>query len=237
MSNSDPKSRPRPGPWPPAPDNSALPPSSWAKRTGFRPKFSGETNASDSGQISLPPRPSPASREPDPAAQPDLEAGRPRPPPPTVNGQPEKEKEKEKAQTKAEKEKAVKKRSGAGANGNAPNPAVAAEPFAAAQQRRTVRSEEAVDALPPQSGADDDGVMGRHSHMKYEIRDTPGLGKFLSFLSLSLSIYTLIYLFQVYFEILDGYLVECIILVRFTETFSIVVMYLIFFKLIKSFSF
>ncbi|GMN56247.1 hypothetical protein TIFTF001_025367 [Ficus carica] len=150
MSNSDPKSRPRPGPWPPAPDNSALPPSSWAKRTGFRPKFSGETNASDSGQISLPPRPSPASREPDPAAQPDLEAGRPRPPPPTVNGQPEKEKEK--AQTAAEKEKAVKKRSGAGANGNAPNPAVAAEPGAAAQQRRTVRSEEAVDALPPQIG-------------------------------------------------------------------------------------
>ena len=177
MSNSDPKSRPRPGPWPPAPDNSAMPPSSWAKRTGFRPKFSGETNASDSGQISLPPRP--ASREPN-AAHPDLEAGRVRQTP-TANGQPEKEKEKENAQPAVEKEKAlVKRRSGSGhggANGNAQTQAPAEVPVA--QQRRTVRSVEAVDVLP-QSGVDDDGVMGRHSHLKYELRDTPGLGKFLS---------------------------------------------------------
>lgn len=152
-----------------------MPPSSWANRTGFRPKFSGEANASDSGQISLPPRT--ASREPG-AAHPDLEAGRVRPTP-TANGQPEKEKEK--TQPAVEKEKAaVKRRSGSGhggVNGNAQTPAPVDVP--AAQQRRTVRSEEAVDGLP-QSGVDDDGVMGRHSHMKYELRDTPGLGKFLS---------------------------------------------------------
>ncbi|KAF2321677.1 hypothetical protein GH714_001085 [Hevea brasiliensis] len=90
MSNSDPKNRPKHGPWLPAPESSPLPPSSWAKRTGFRPKFSGETNASDSGQISLPTKP----RE-QPDNQPDLEDGRGRaaatktaitPSPAAVNG-------------------------------------------------------------------------------------------------------------------------------------------------------
>ncbi|KAJ6410043.1 hypothetical protein OIU84_009525 [Salix udensis] len=87
MSNSHPKARPIPGNRPPAPESAALPPSSWAKKTGFKPKFSGETNASDSGQISLPPRPK-EQRD----AQPDLEAGRvkatplPVPPPAAVNG-------------------------------------------------------------------------------------------------------------------------------------------------------
>ncbi|CAN1297895.1 Nucleobase-ascorbate transporter 12 [Linum perenne] len=58
MSGTDPKTRPKPGPFLPTPESSPLPPASWAKKTGFRPKFSGETNASDSGQISpLPPRP------------------------------------------------------------------------------------------------------------------------------------------------------------------------------------
>lgn len=151
-----------------------MPPSSWAKRTGFRPKFSGETNASDSGQISLPPR----SREPE--AQPDLEAGRARPPP-VANGVPEGDK----VQPQPDKEQSVKKRrdssdgvpksSGHGANGQAPAPALPADP--PPQTRRPVRSEEAVDVLP--QSVDDDGFVGRHSHMKYELRDTPGLGEYL----------------------------------------------------------
>ncbi|CAN6835314.1 unnamed protein product [Brassica oleracea var. botrytis] len=66
MSSSDPK----PGPPPPAPESPAMPPSTWAKRTGFRPKFSGETTASDSGQLSLP-----AATQSE--SQPDLEAGQP----------------------------------------------------------------------------------------------------------------------------------------------------------------
>ncbi|KAG4974347.1 hypothetical protein JHK87_031168 [Glycine soja] len=52
-----------------------MPPSSWAKKTGFRPKFSGETNVTDSGPISTPP------------PNVDLEAGRapvPVPPPPAA---------------------------------------------------------------------------------------------------------------------------------------------------------
>ncbi|MBA0674609.1 hypothetical protein Goari_016196 [Gossypium aridum] len=166
MSSSDPKTRPKPVTRPPAP----VPPSSWAKRTGFKPKFSGETNASDSGQIALPPR----SRENE--NQPDLEAGRARPLPPVVNGeQPVSEK------GPAEKDQSVKKRreadgtnkgsSAAAANGHTVNNGAAPQP----QQptRRPSRNEDVVDVLP--QNVDDEGFVGRHSHMKYELRDTPGL--------------------------------------------------------------
>ncbi|KAK4438829.1 protein RETICULATA-RELATED 4, chloroplastic [Sesamum alatum] len=47
MARSDPSKKPRPRPWPPTPESAAMLPSSGAKRTGLRPKFSGETNASD----------------------------------------------------------------------------------------------------------------------------------------------------------------------------------------------
>uniref|UniRef100_A0A803PTE4 Nucleobase-ascorbate transporter 12 n=1 Tax=Cannabis sativa TaxID=3483 RepID=A0A803PTE4_CANSA len=174
MSNSDPKQqRPRPGPWPPAPESSAMPPSSWAKRTGFRPKFSGETNASDSGQISLPPRP----REQE--AQPDLEAGRVRP---TANGRVESVKAQVTTPAapppaSAEKEKTVKKRREVdgipkhSANGN--GAAVPASDQPPSQPRRQSRNDEGIDVLP--LSVDDDGAMARHSHLKYELRDSPGL--------------------------------------------------------------
>lgn len=152
-----------------------MPPSSWAKRTGFRPKLSGETNASDSGQISLPPRP----REPD--AQPDLEAGRARPVP-AVNGELEAGKAqlppppyKDQSLKKRRDSDGVPKSSGQGANGQAPASAVPADP--PPQSRRPARNEEVVDVLP--QNVDDDGFVNRHSHMKYELRDTPGLGEFL----------------------------------------------------------
>lgn len=157
-----------------------MPPPSWAKKTGFRPKFSGETNASDSGQIVLPPK----AREPD--SNVDLELGRVRPAvaapvapvAPVPNGVPNGEK----VPTPPEKNQTVQKRrnsdgapvpksSAPGPNGQAPAaPAVPAEP----QPRRPARSEEAVDVLP--QTVDDDGFVARHSHMKYELRDTPGLG-------------------------------------------------------------
>ncbi|CAB4313358.1 unnamed protein product [Prunus armeniaca] len=175
MSNSDPKTRPRPGPWPPAPDSSAMPPSSWAKKTGFRPKFSGETNASDSGQISLPP---PRPREPE--AQPDLEAGRARPQP-APNGVPEREVAAPAPAAPSDKDQTVKRRkdsnggSKVAANGpSGPNGQAAAGPTEPnSQPRRPARNEEVVDVLP--HGVDDDGNVARHSHMKYELRDTPGL--------------------------------------------------------------
>ncbi|KAL7198323.1 hypothetical protein ACSBR2_020764 [Camellia fascicularis] len=170
MASSDPTKRPRPGPWPPAPESTALPPSSWAKRTGFRPKFSGETNATDSGQIVPHPKP----REPD--SQPDLESGRARPvAPPPANG--ELEGEKVTAAVAVEKDQPVKRRrdsdggapKSSGPNGQA-TPTV--EPTQPAS-RRPVRSEEVLDVLP--QTVSDDGFASRHSHMKYELRDTPGL--------------------------------------------------------------
>ncbi|KAJ9177981.1 hypothetical protein P3X46_009903 [Hevea brasiliensis] len=175
MSNSDPKNRPKHGPWLPAPESSPLPPSSWAKRTGFRPKFSGETNASDSGQISLPTKP----RE-QPDNQPDLEDGRGRaaptktaitPSPAAVNGTetavPTENKDHTvKRRRDSDGGGAPKKESGHGANGQGP-----AGPTEGT--RRATRNEEVVDVLP--QAVEDDGFVGRHSHMKYELRDTPGL--------------------------------------------------------------
>ncbi|CAH1437867.1 unnamed protein product [Lactuca virosa] len=170
--NSDPTKRPKPGPWPPGQDSNdapAMPPSSWAKRTGFRPRFSGETNASDSGQITRPPV--------------DLEAGRVRPvpavngtaPPPPANAQ---------AQVQSDKDQSVKKKREAeggparlppkhGANRPPAHNAVAVETPAAPQpSQRVVRNENGENALPQTV---DDEFVSRHSHMKYELRDTPGL--------------------------------------------------------------
>ncbi|KAK9279298.1 hypothetical protein L1049_012977 [Liquidambar formosana] len=172
MASSDPTKRPRPGPWPPAPESTAMPPSSWAKRTGFRPKFSGETNASDSGQIVLAPKP----KEGD--SQADLEAGRVRANT-AVNGELEREKV---PPVTSDKEQTVKRRrdSDGAVAPKSSVPSVNGAAAAATQQpesqphpRRPSRNGEAVDVLPPP--VDDDGFVARHSHMKYELRDTPGL--------------------------------------------------------------
>ncbi|KAJ6395569.1 hypothetical protein OIU77_020756 [Salix suchowensis] len=178
MSNSDPKVRPRPGQWPPAPESAAMPPSSWAKRTGFRPKFSGETNASDSGQISLPPRP---KEQKD--SQPDVEAGRVRtttpqpklaPPPAAVNGTdkvlvvPSENKDQTVVKRRRDSdggngEGAKKDGLGHGANGVGQNGAPEVP------RREVTRNEEVI-------YVEDDGFIGgRQTHMKYELRDTPGL--------------------------------------------------------------
>lgn len=167
MASSDPTKRPRPGPWPPAPDSGAMPPSSWAKRTGFRPKFSGETTASDSGQIA----PAPKPKEPD--SQVDLESGRSGAPL-AANG----EADREKAQVSSDKEQSLKKRrasdGGPTPKGSAHGPNGQAPTDPSTQPRvRLVRNEDVVDVLP--QTIDDDGFVGRHSHMKYELRDTPGL--------------------------------------------------------------
>ncbi|CAN0916651.1 Nucleobase-ascorbate transporter 12 [Linum grandiflorum] len=175
MSSTDPKTRPKPGPFLPPPESSPLPPASWAKKTGFRPKFSGETNASDSGLIPspLPPRPSREPRTP----QPDLEAARPVPaaqpqpvpvpaPPPgaaatAVNG--------------TEAVVAARRRESDGGSGGKRKEPSSVHGAANGQgnseaTRRATRNEEVIDVLP-----EEEGNNGRHSHMKYELRDTPGL--------------------------------------------------------------
>ena len=163
MSSSDPNNRNRHAPSLHEPK--PMPPSSWAKKTGFRPKFSGETNVTDSGPISTPP------------PNVDLEAGRvrtpatangvangdkapvPVPPPPAA------------ARTRRDSDGGPRS-SVPSTNGQAPAAETAPPP------RRTARHEEVVDGLP----ADDDEFVSRHSHMKYELRDSPGLGiEFLQF--------------------------------------------------------
>lgn len=147
-----------------------MPPSSWAKRTGFKPKFSGETNASDSGQIALPPKPK------EPSSTVDLEAGRIRATTTAVNGEAENHKV---PPPPLDKDQPVKRRRDSD-GGAVPKSSVPSANGAAAtiteppQARRPGRSEEVVDVLP-QTVDDDDGLAGRHLHMKYELRDTPGL--------------------------------------------------------------
>lgn len=177
MSNSDPKPRPKPGPWPPAPESSAMPPSSWAKRTGFRPKFSGESNASDSGQIAAPPR----QRELD--KQSDPEAGRVQVQPkplPAANGRAQGDKTLPAPllPPPSDKEHSVKKRrdsDGGAPKSSSPRANRWAPPAPTYQpSRRPVRNEEVVDVV--QHSEQDDGLGGRPAHMKYELRDSPGLG-------------------------------------------------------------
>ncbi|CAI9785890.1 unnamed protein product [Fraxinus pennsylvanica] len=183
MASSDPRKRPtRPGPWTPATEMAAMPPSSWAKRTGFHPKFSGEANDSNSGQItSQPPHPlplPPKSREVD--TTPDLEAGRP-----TLgtssNGEPAIGKppaSKEKEERKKELKPPVKKRRDSNGDKNSrENVQPAMAPIAEEGSRRPVRNQDGdvLDVLQRRTVGDDDGFVSRHTNMKYELRDTPGL--------------------------------------------------------------
>uniref|UniRef100_A0A803M657 Nucleobase-ascorbate transporter 12 n=1 Tax=Chenopodium quinoa TaxID=63459 RepID=A0A803M657_CHEQI len=158
MASSDPNKKPKPGPWPPVPESKPMPPTSWAKKTGFRPKFSGETNASDSGPIGSVPK----SRASDSAV--DLELGRARPLP-TANGPPAVPAAATPAVVPAaggEKEVTVKRRrdSDGGSGGGS-------------SRRGQGRSEEGLEAVA--HIVEDDGFVGRQSHMKYELRDAPGL--------------------------------------------------------------
>ncbi|GAB2234859.1 hypothetical protein Droror1_Dr00004126 [Drosera rotundifolia] len=146
--------RPR---WPPAPDAAPMPPSTWAKRTGFRPKFSGETTATDSsGPIIAPPPPTSATatslRPREGGSVVDLEAGRNTGQAQQVNGRQQKE--------------IVKKRSDSdgGGNGNVVEGA-----------GRRVADVFPRSVLDDGGDGDDAYVGARHSHMKYELRDTPGL--------------------------------------------------------------
>jgi len=175
MASSDPPKRPRPGPWPPAPDSAAMPPSSWAKRTGFRPNVSGETNATNSGPIASRPKP----RDPDTHL--DLESGR-APPPASANGggvEKEKVPKPQPPVAAVEKDQAVKRRreSDGGGGGRKSSETLTANgqvtgADTAVPGRRPVRND--ADGLP-QVVDDDDGFGSRHSHMKYELRDKPGL--------------------------------------------------------------
>lgn len=89
----------------------------------------------------------------------------------------DKDKEKDQPVKRRRDSDALPKGSGPTQNGQALPPPPASEP--ANQPRRPARNADVVDVLP-QTG-DDDGFVSRHSHMKYELRDSPGLGEFSLF--------------------------------------------------------
>ncbi|KAF8086415.1 hypothetical protein N665_0626s0007 [Sinapis alba] len=181
MSSSDPKPGPKPGPWPPAPESSAMPPSTWAKRTGFRPKFSGETTASHSGQLSLL---ASARATPSETLNPDLEAGQPplRPPPlsAVANVQTEKDKNAKPPPpqplpplTAAAAAPVKRRRDSDGVSGRSNGPDGGGGANGSGDPvRRQNRIEETVEVLPQSR---DDDLVARNLHMKYGLRDTPGL--------------------------------------------------------------
>ncbi|CAO1946651.1 unnamed protein product [Urochloa humidicola] len=142
--------RGRPGPWPPAPPpQPQAQPLSWAKRTGFQPRVSGESlpsaSAPNSGQVPLP-RPS------EPPA--DLESGPPParpisalPPPPAAAGNGERQ-----HPPLPPPQARTRRRD---SDGGRPNGQAAARPLPQLQEEEE----------PPE----------RPAHVKYELRDTPGL--------------------------------------------------------------
>lgn len=180
MSSSDPKPGPKPGPLLPAPESSPVPPSTWAKRTGFRPKFSGETTASHSGQLSLPA----SARATQPETLPDLEAGQPPlRPPPVPAGEPDKKDKNDKpppppppqppsAAAAAAAAPVKRRRDSDGGRSNGP---VGGANGSGDPVRRQNRVEERVEVLP--QSVDDDDLAARNLHMSYGLRDTPGLGQ------------------------------------------------------------
>lgn len=139
-----------------------MPASSWAKRTNFKPKFSGETNASNSGQLPVPSNPK---------NQVDLEVGR------SINGGAEVNNV-----PVPEKTQVLKKRRDSDAAPAAEVAPPKRNSLPSVPQARTLRSDEAV--LP--QTVEDDEFVSRHSHMKYELRDTPGLGELFFFTRLIL---------------------------------------------------
>ncbi|KAI3837272.1 hypothetical protein MKW92_026607 [Papaver armeniacum] len=188
MANIDLPKRPRPGPWPPVQEPTTMPAStSWAKKTGFKPKLSGETNASNnSGQILLPELVPPKPVKPS-EVQVDLESGR-RQPIPVANGEPSVAKTTPTAATTTtsldKDQNVLKKR-------KEPEvvvvPKSSSVPVPNGQQVRVenpvihpkppIREENVVNVLPQSrdDDDDDDGYGNRISHMKYELRDSPGL--------------------------------------------------------------
>ncbi|KAF7031677.1 hypothetical protein CFC21_042970 [Triticum aestivum] len=156
-----PPRRSRPGPWPPAPPPQPQPqPLSWAKRTGFQPRVSGESSATasapNSGQAPLPrppgapadlesgppARPNPALPPPPAAAATNAKQQQPQPPP----------QQRQQQQPPAAPPARTRRRD---SEGGRPNGQPAAAPL-------------------PQLQEEED-VPERPAHVKYELRDSPGI--------------------------------------------------------------
>ncbi|XP_066315416.1 nucleobase-ascorbate transporter 12-like isoform X2 [Miscanthus floridulus] len=140
--------RGRPGPWPPAPPpQPQAQPLSWAKRTGFQSRVSGESlpsaSAPNSGQVPLP---RPAERPS------DLESGPPARPSSTLPAPP-----------------------AAAGNGERQHPP--APPPQARTRRRDSEGgrPNGQAAAPPLPRLQEEEAPERPAYVKYELRDTPGM--------------------------------------------------------------
>jgi nucleobase transporter 1/2 len=150
--------RGRPGPWPPAPPpQPQAQPLSWAKRTGFQARVSGEStstaSAPNSGQAPLArPAAPPADLESGPPARPNSAV-----PPPTNNAKPQPPPPHRQQQPPPAPPARARRRD---SDGGRPNGQPAAAP------------------LPQLQEEGEEDVPQRPSHVKYELRDTPGICKY-----------------------------------------------------------
>ncbi|WOL03469.1 hypothetical protein Cni_G12189 [Canna indica] len=177
MSNNGQPSRrapARPGPWPPAPDPGPPAPLSWAKRTGFKGRVSGESDVSNSGQIALP-KPKESGSNLDLEAGPRAEAATPLPPPPAAvaaNGEPENRAGAGGGAAPLPADQTARKRKDSNDGNKSAGAGPTGQGLRSDQPSRQRREEET--ATLPQI-EDEQGFPSRQVHIKYELRDSPGL--------------------------------------------------------------
>jgi hypothetical protein len=145
----------RPGPWPPAqPPQPQAQPLSWARRTGFQSRVSGESlpsgSAPNSGQVPLP-------RPVEPPA--DLESALPTPSGSTLPPPPA---------------------AAAAAAGNGERKQTPPPPQARTRRRDSDggRPNGQVDPRPLPQLQEEEEAPERPAHVKYELRDSPGVCKY-----------------------------------------------------------
>ncbi|KAH7277224.1 hypothetical protein KP509_39G040900 [Ceratopteris richardii] len=169
----------RPGPWPPRieplPSNHGHNPKvlrSWARRTGYKSTASGETVASSNSDAEAAKTDVPIQKRPTRMRPKDLEK-------PSVQVNSSKEKPKSRADTVVDVDGTILPESGS----EPPPPVSERKSSGAQQQRETPRikresrrgsKDSEADVLPQLQGADD-VLLTRQSHMKYELRETPGI--------------------------------------------------------------
>ena len=180
----------RPGPWPPRieplpadHDHNPRVLRSWARRTGFKSSVSGETIASS--EITHAPAPAPASVS---SAAGNSSSSLPKQNvvKTEANGSKENQRVKEipvvatnpPLPSSSKKKNAL---SSATANGQAVK----------MENLRVSKDPEAdISSYQSQDADNGDELLGKQSHIKYEIRENPGLGKFLPQFCLSFSFYS-----------------------------------------------
>lgn len=157
-------------PLPPPPHHphpTPMPPSSWAKRTGFKATLSGESDVTLQNSVPVPaPAPAPAK-----ATQVDLEhAGTTAPPPTCSNRNP--------SNVKKRKDSSGETSAALKPNGHVrfrvEDSSLPRPPLPLPPSRNIDASRE--DGHYHHHSLEDEQFLPTHSHIKYQLRDRPGLG-------------------------------------------------------------